>query len=141
MADNLKSARLWDAGKFPSKSILPSFLLFSVAALHGEDDPKHILLRVRRTVVDTIERLPRYACTQTVDQSRYEPERASYERCQSGRREQEESDFSCTSSPHNSASTSSSQSQRTHVISRWEILLWRFEALNSVVTPTVVGLS
>jgi hypothetical protein len=56
-----------------------NLLLVSVAPLRCEDDPKHVLLRASQSVMDTVERLPRYVCTQTVDRSQYELESASYE--------------------------------------------------------------
>src|SRR5437868_14750234 len=37
------------------------------------DNPRDLLLRVRDKVLDTVDRLPRYMCTQTIDRFRYEP--------------------------------------------------------------------
>jgi hypothetical protein len=38
------------------------------------DDPRDLLLRVREKVLDSLQRLPRYLCTETVDRARYEPQ-------------------------------------------------------------------
>jgi hypothetical protein len=38
-----------------------------------DDDPARVLLHVRQNVVATIQRLPKYVCTLTVDRTRYEP--------------------------------------------------------------------
>ena len=40
----------------------------------AQPDPSELLLRVRDTVVNTLNRLPRYMCTQTIDRSQYEPD-------------------------------------------------------------------
>jgi len=54
-------------------------LLFGAAArLSGQDDSRTLLLRVSQTVMDTIERLPKYVCTQTIDRDRYEPDRRRF---------------------------------------------------------------
>jgi hypothetical protein len=39
------------------------------------DDPKDLLLRVRDNLMGTIQRLPRYTCTLTIDRAQYEPDR------------------------------------------------------------------
>src|SRR5579864_719638 len=52
-----------------------NLLLFSAAPLHSEDEPRRVLLRISQSVMDTVERLPKYVCTQTVDRFQYEPER------------------------------------------------------------------
>ncbi len=39
----------------------------------AQPDPSELLLRVRDKVVHTLDRLPRYMCTQTIDRSVYEP--------------------------------------------------------------------
>jgi hypothetical protein len=49
-------------------------LLGAAARLPGQDDSRDLLLRVRQSVMDTVERLPKYVCTQTIDRDRYEPE-------------------------------------------------------------------
>jgi hypothetical protein len=38
------------------------------------DDPKDLLLRVRNNLMGTIERLPRYMCTLTIDRAQYDPD-------------------------------------------------------------------
>jgi len=51
-------------------------LLAGLAArLMAQPDPSELLLRVREKVLHTVDRLPRYLCTQTVDRSQYEPDR------------------------------------------------------------------
>jgi hypothetical protein len=42
-------------------------------SLHAQSDPGDLLLRVRDKVLNTVDRLPRYLCTQTVDREQYEP--------------------------------------------------------------------
>jgi hypothetical protein len=41
--------------------------------LMAQPDPSELLLRVRDRVIHTLDRLPRYMCTQTIDRSVYEP--------------------------------------------------------------------
>src|SRR5450759_1035559 len=51
-------------------------LLAGLAArLMAQPDPSELLLRVREKVLHTVDRLPRYLCTQTIDRSQYEPDR------------------------------------------------------------------
>ena len=47
--------------------------------LMAQPDPSELLLRVRENVVNTLDRLPRYMCTQTIDRSVYEPTRHEVE--------------------------------------------------------------
>jgi hypothetical protein len=47
--------------------------------LMAQPDPGELLLRVREKVVNTLDRLPRYMCTQTIDRSVYEPIRREVE--------------------------------------------------------------
>ncbi len=49
-------------------------LLGAAVRLQGQDDSRDLLRRVSQNVVDTIERLPKYVCTQTINRFRYEPE-------------------------------------------------------------------
>jgi hypothetical protein len=44
------------------------------SSAQSPDNPKDLLPRVRQTVVDTVTRLPKYVCTETIDRSRFEPE-------------------------------------------------------------------
>ncbi|HYW43104.1 MAG TPA: hypothetical protein VE959_09625 [Bryobacteraceae bacterium] len=57
-------------------------LLLLVAGLAvraaAQPDPSELLPRVRDRVLHTVDRLPRYMCTQTVDRSQYEPDRSVY---------------------------------------------------------------
>jgi hypothetical protein len=52
-------------------------LLLAALAARGmaQPDPSELLLRVRENVLRTVDRLPRYMCTQTIDRSQYEPDR------------------------------------------------------------------
>lgn len=52
-------------------------LLFLVLApfVQADFDPGELLLKVRENVLETVDRLPRYLCTQTIDRSQYEPDR------------------------------------------------------------------
>src|SRR5580658_9418605 len=43
------------------------------ACLQAQPDPGDLLQRVTRKVLETVGRLPRYMCTQTIDRSQYEP--------------------------------------------------------------------
>jgi len=49
-----------------------------VARVMAQPDPSELLLRVREKVLYTVDRLPRYMCTQTIDRSQYEPDRVVY---------------------------------------------------------------
>ncbi len=46
--------------------------------IQGQDNAKSVLVLARRSVMDTLERLPKYVCTQTIDRNRYEPDGARY---------------------------------------------------------------
>ena len=41
--------------------------------LQGQQDPKVLVARVRERVLATVDRLPNYMCTQTIDRAQYEP--------------------------------------------------------------------
>jgi hypothetical protein len=59
--------------------ILAALLLCGVAVpIQGEDNAKNVLVQVRRGVMDTLKRLPKYVCTQTIDRNRYEPDSTRY---------------------------------------------------------------
>ena len=48
--------------------------LFSVSVLlQAQQDPKVLVARVRERVLATVDRLPNYMCTQTIDRAQYEP--------------------------------------------------------------------
>jgi hypothetical protein len=50
-------------------------LAFSIATcMRAQQDPMDLLRRVQAKVVDSLDRLPRYMCTQTIDRVRYEAE-------------------------------------------------------------------
>jgi hypothetical protein len=44
-----------------------------IACLHAQPDPGDLLQRVTKKVLETVGRLPKYMCTQTIDRSQYEP--------------------------------------------------------------------
>jgi hypothetical protein len=51
-----------------------TLLLCCLAArLHAQPDPGDLLQRVTRKVLETVDRLPKYMCTQTIDRSQYNP--------------------------------------------------------------------
>lgn len=63
-------------GSAASLRIATILLLLGLAAfVKAQDDTNNVLLSARRTVMETLNRLPRYVCTQTIERSRYEPER------------------------------------------------------------------
>jgi len=47
--------------------------------LMAQPDPSELLQRVREKVLNTLDRLPRYMCTQTINRSVYEPVRREVE--------------------------------------------------------------
>jgi hypothetical protein len=53
-------------------------MLGSSAWAQNQDNPKDLLLQVRRNALDTVRLLPRFVCTQTVERSRYEPANPEY---------------------------------------------------------------
>jgi hypothetical protein len=53
--------------------VLAGFLLVFSGHAGTDDDPKQLLLHLRQNIMGTIQRLPRYVCTLTVDRARYEP--------------------------------------------------------------------
>jgi hypothetical protein len=59
-------------------SALFAIPLFAWAASSYQDDPRDVLLQTRQRVMQTIRRLPRYVCTQTVDRKRYQPADPEY---------------------------------------------------------------
>src|ERR1017187_1429622 len=44
-------------------------------SLQAQQDPTDLLLKVRGRVKDSVNRLPKYMCTQTIDRQQYEPAR------------------------------------------------------------------
>jgi hypothetical protein len=54
------------------------FLCVFVSAAQNQEEPKELLLRLRENVMNTVGRLPKYVCTQTVDRTRYEPANPEY---------------------------------------------------------------
>jgi hypothetical protein len=48
--------------------------VIQAAAWAQTDDPKALLLRVRNNVTDTVEKLPKYMCSLTVDRAQYAPD-------------------------------------------------------------------
>lgn len=62
----------------PCLSSVVLLLVTSNAAGENSDDPREVLTHVRQTVVDTVKRLPRYVCIQSIERSRYAPETSSH---------------------------------------------------------------
>jgi hypothetical protein len=53
---------------------LVKLLLYRCAAsVQAQEDPIELLLRIRGKVMETVNRLPKYMCTQTIDRKRSEP--------------------------------------------------------------------
>jgi hypothetical protein len=50
------------------------FLCGVVVCLQAQPDPGDLLQRVTSKVLETVDRLPKYMCTQTIDRSQYEPQ-------------------------------------------------------------------
>jgi hypothetical protein len=44
-----------------------------IVCLHAQPEPGDLLQRVTKKVLETVGRLPKYMCTQTIDRSQYEP--------------------------------------------------------------------
>jgi hypothetical protein len=53
---------------------LAAVVLFACGVVWAQDDARDVLLKVRRAVMKTVEGLPKYVCTQTIDRARYEPD-------------------------------------------------------------------
>src|ERR1700733_2749387 len=51
---------------------LALFVSLSVALL-AQDDPQDLLMRVSQRIRDTVDRLPKYVCTLTIDRAEYQP--------------------------------------------------------------------
>jgi hypothetical protein len=48
-------------------------LLLSISfAVHAQDEPKDLLMRVSQKVMDAVNRLPKYVCTLTIDRAEYQ---------------------------------------------------------------------
>ena len=63
---------------FPKFCVGLLLLIAAIARAQGQDDPKELLLQLRQNVMETVKRLPKYVCTQTVDRTRYEPSNPEY---------------------------------------------------------------
>ena len=55
-----------------SKELL--LMIWLAAPAIAQTDPSEFLLQMRDKVLHTLDRLPRYMCTQTINRSQYEPE-------------------------------------------------------------------
>jgi hypothetical protein len=53
--------------------ILLLLLCSFAASMQAQQDPRDLLVGVRNRVMQTVDRLPRYMCTQTIDRAQYEP--------------------------------------------------------------------
>jgi hypothetical protein len=60
----------------------------ATAVLAQQDDPVELLRRVQARVAKSLERLPRYMCTETIDRSEYEPDVNRGAKCDEGRPQQ-----------------------------------------------------
>jgi len=67
-------------GEYPENVMRAGYLFFcgAIVCLHAQPglqspNPGDLLERVTRKVLETVGRLPRYMCTQTIDRSQYEP--------------------------------------------------------------------
>lgn len=49
-------------------------LLLLCAGSDAQDDAREVLRRVKESVMNTVNGLPKYVCTQTIDRTRYEPD-------------------------------------------------------------------
>jgi len=49
------------------------FFVCAILCLHAQPTPGDLLQRVTQRALDTVNRLPKYMCTQTIDRSQYEP--------------------------------------------------------------------
>jgi hypothetical protein len=49
------------------------FLAGAIGCVHAQTTPGDLLQRVTHKVLETVERLPKYMCTQTIDRLQYEP--------------------------------------------------------------------
>jgi hypothetical protein len=52
-----------------------------VGSAHAQEDPGHLLRQVRDKIADTLNRLPRYMCTQTIERRMYEPRHLERHAC------------------------------------------------------------
>jgi len=57
------------------KSSILLVLLGIAGSVQGQDGTREVLLHARQSVMDTLNRLPKYVCTQTIERSRYGPDR------------------------------------------------------------------
>jgi len=56
------------------------FLLNSATSVQSPDDPLDLLRRVSQKIMGTVERLPKYVCTETIERAQYEPTAKHYVR-------------------------------------------------------------
>ena len=73
MLDREDSFRLVKHGVATVLRIATIMLFGFAGSSDAQDDTKSMLLRARQAVMDTLNRLPKYVCTQTIDRTRYEP--------------------------------------------------------------------
>ena len=53
-------------------------LLCVAGPIRAQDDARDLLRRVRQSVMETVQGMPRYVCTQTIDRARYEPDSSRF---------------------------------------------------------------
>ena len=72
---------------FLVRIVMPALLKFALVSAvagaggyaQGPNDAREVLLRVKQAVMDTVQGLPKYVCTQTIDRSRYEPDSSRFD--------------------------------------------------------------
>jgi hypothetical protein len=69
--------------RFWVKAVLPRLvtatLLFGLCAGgQAQDDAREVLLRVKQAVMSTVQGLPKYVCTETIDRTRFDPDPSRY---------------------------------------------------------------
>ena len=70
----------WNARPWPDHAMLfrtcaALLVIFTVLAFaQTQDEPKQVLRDARQRVLDTVERLPKYVCTETITRYRYAPD-------------------------------------------------------------------
>ena len=69
--------RFWVKAVLP-RSLTAALLFVLCASGQVQDDAREVLLRVKQAVMSTVQGLPKYVCTETIDRSRYDPDPSRY---------------------------------------------------------------
>jgi len=64
--------------KAAAPSLLATVLFCLAVPLQAQDDARDLLWRVRQSVLQTVEGMPRYVCTLTIDRARYQPDSSRF---------------------------------------------------------------